>query len=65
LTPLRNLRCPVCGAANECAAANTGSFDTPCWCANVTISQEALDRIPPDQRGRACLCPRCAGANHE
>lgn len=23
MTPLPNLRCPLCGAANECAAAGT------------------------------------------
>jgi hypothetical protein len=65
LTPLRNLHCPICGAANECAAASTGSFDTPCWCANVTINEETLAQIPPDQRGLACLCPRCAGTTGE
>ena len=60
MTPLPTLHCPICGETNQCAAASTGSFDTPCWCANVTITEETLARIPPDQRGLACVCPRCA-----
>jgi len=57
---LPNLTCPVCGAPNECAAAQSGSFDKPCWCASVTISAATLARIPDEQRNRACLCPNCA-----
>ncbi|HEX5093970.1 MAG TPA: cysteine-rich CWC family protein [Burkholderiales bacterium] len=59
-SPLRTLRCPLCGAPNQCVPASTGSFDTPCWCTHVKISPETLARIPADPRGLACLCPRCA-----
>jgi hypothetical protein len=52
--------CPRCGQPNDCAAARTGSFATPCWCASVTIAAELLESLPPEDRGRACLCPRCA-----
>ncbi|WP_369799087.1 cysteine-rich CWC family protein [Acidovorax sp. MR-S7] len=31
-----------------------------CWCMAQPVSRAALARVPPDQRGRACLCPRCA-----
>jgi len=62
MAPLPNLRCPLCGAANECAAAQSGSFDTPCWCADVTIDPTALAAIPDVERDKACLCPRCAAA---
>ena len=58
--PLPNLRCPVCGGANQCAPAQAGSFDVPCWCRTASISPEALARIPADAINRACLCPRCA-----
>lgn len=60
MAPLPNLRCPLCGAANECAAAQTGSFDTPCWCASITVDPTALATIPEAKRDQACLCPRCA-----
>lgn len=60
MTPLPNLRCPLCRAANDCAAAQSGSFDTPCWCADVTVDPRAIAAIPEPQRGKACLCPRCA-----
>ena len=58
--PRAENRCPLCGSRNECAPARSGSFDTPCWCATVTIDPEALASIPPELRGRACLCVRCA-----
>jgi hypothetical protein len=45
---------------NECAPARSGSFDTPCWCASVTVSPAALAAVPDAQRGVSCLCRRCA-----
>jgi len=62
MEPLPNHVCPLCGEPNDCAPARTGSFDTPCWCATVTIRAETLARIPPGQRNRSCLCRRCAEA---
>lgn len=53
-------QCPLCGAPNECAPARSGSLDTPCWCASVTVSASALAAVPAPMRNRACLCPRCA-----
>jgi len=53
------LRCPVCGAPNECAAAASGSFATPCWCVDVIADPAALARVPVGQRNRACLCRNC------
>jgi len=53
------LHCPVCGAPNECAAAASGSFATPCWCADVIVDPTALARVPVGQRNRACLCRNC------
>ncbi|WP_074467476.1 cysteine-rich CWC family protein [Pseudomonas flexibilis] len=58
--PLPLQRCPLCGGANQCAPAAAGHFDAECWCRQVTVSPEALQRLPPDQVDRACLCPRCA-----
>ena len=56
---LPQLTCPVCGAPNECAAATSGSFATPCWCAEVVVRPEALARVPAEARNVACLCRRC------
>ena len=61
--PLPNLTCPLCGSANGCAPAETGSFAVDCWCRTVEISAETLARVPPDAMGKACLCPRCAAGN--
>lgn len=56
-----DIRCPLCGARNECAMAQTaGSTDVACWCTQVEIDRKALARIPRDRIGQACLCPRCA-----
>lgn len=51
-------RCPVCGLGNSCAIE--ARSDVPCWCTSVTISAEALARVPAALAGKACLCPRCA-----
>ncbi len=53
------LHCPVCGAPNECAAAASGSFATPCWCADVIVDPAALARVPAGRRDHACLCRNC------
>jgi hypothetical protein len=58
--PLPHPLCPLCGGANRCAPAATGDFDVECWCRQVTVSPQALQRLPADQVDRACLCPRCA-----
>lgn len=58
--PLANLRCPLCGGANQCAPAGAGTFEVACWCKTASISRETLSRIPPGEVDRSCLCPRCA-----
>jgi hypothetical protein len=59
-TPQAEHRCPLCGGPNGCAPAVAGRFDVACWCTEVRFSPEALARVPAEQRGRACLCRRCA-----
>jgi Cysteine-rich CWC len=62
--PIDPARCPLCGAPNACAmAANPDS--TRCWCFEVTIALETLERVPPEARGAACICARCAAALRE
>lgn len=58
--PLPASACPLCGGPNGCAPARAGSFEVECWCTNVTVSAEALARVPPAQQGKACLCRACA-----
>lgn len=62
MQPLANPICPLCGGANECAPAGAGTFAVDCWCRTVSISPEALARVPEELVGKACLCPRCAVA---
>jgi len=51
-------RCPLCGASNACGGeAGVAS----CWCRDLKIPAEVLDRIPAAARDRACVCERCAG----
>lgn len=56
-------RCPLCGKANRCVIA-AGHSDAPCWCFEAQIDPAALERLTPEQRDQACLCPACAGAVH-
>lgn len=60
MQPLANHTCPLCGGANQCTPARTGTLDIECWCTTVPISPEALARVPPELVNKACLCPRCA-----
>lgn len=56
--PLPPDRCPLCGEPNACAMAADEAG--PCWCFTTPIAEGVIERIPPDQRGRACVCQRCA-----
>ncbi|MDB5815188.1 MAG: hypothetical protein JWN23_2305 [Rhodocyclales bacterium] len=58
--PKPNCICPLCGGPNGCAPAQTGSFDTPCWCHDVKFDSAALEKIPATQRYEACICRHCA-----
>jgi len=62
IQPKPNLVCPLCGERNECAAAQSGSFGTPCWCTDVVFEPAALARLPESERNKTCLCRRCATA---
>ncbi len=53
-------RCPLCGQPNACAMAAGSPGD--CWCTQVRIGAELIDRIPADDRGRACVCANCVQA---
>lgn len=53
--------CPLCGRNNQCSVA-AGRTDEPCWCFDAKIDPAALQRLTPEQRNQACLCPACAGA---
>ncbi|WP_371916464.1 cysteine-rich CWC family protein [Pseudomonas sp. PIC25] len=52
--------CPLCGQPNDCALANDASGQTRCWCFDIDVDPTALERLPAESRGKACLCPRCA-----
>jgi hypothetical protein len=63
--PIDAARCPLCGQDNRCAAEierATGRKQPPCWCAAAAFdfTPELLAGVPEEQRGRACVCARCA-----
>jgi hypothetical protein len=51
-------RCPLCTGANHCAMVADPDA-THCWCFDVTIAAEALERVPAEARGVACVCVDC------
>lgn len=57
---LPNHACPLCGRPNECAAARHGRLDVECWCTRTRVNPESLALVPPELRGKACLCRECA-----
>lgn len=57
--------CPLCGGDASCAVvAANGAPVTDCWCFHVDIPQALLERIPPEQRGKSCLCFACLARFH-
>lgn len=52
------LHCPLCGQTNQCAVA-AGLPPEHCWCMQARIAPEVLERIAPEQRRLACVCPTC------
>ena len=60
---LRHPNCPLCGGPNGCAPAARGRLDVDCWCRLAHVSRELLARVPEAERGRSCICMRCAGAS--
>lgn len=50
-------RCPLCGQPNQCGIA---AGEATCWCFETPIPAEALEKVPPEARGIACLCKTCA-----
>ena len=49
--------CPLCGGPNGCGTAEGAS---KCWCCEVRIPAEVLERIPPEAQSIVCICRRCA-----
>ena len=58
-TPLNPSLCPLCGQANQCAIT-AGLPPESCWCMQTPVSKDALALLPPEARGKACICPVCA-----
>ncbi|MCZ8221975.1 MAG: cysteine-rich CWC family protein [Acidovorax sp.] len=56
--PTSPSRCPLCGAANQCAIA-AGRPPESCWCMVQPIAPAALAAVPTAQRGQICICPAC------
>ncbi|MFZ2302878.1 MAG: cysteine-rich CWC family protein [Gallionella sp.] len=55
-----NCTCPLCGNPNECALAQSGNIEAPCWCHGVEIDPAIIAEVPEAQRNKTCLCQRCA-----
>jgi Cysteine-rich CWC len=49
--------CPLCGQPNACGQL---AGATECWCMTTKIPVSALDAVPIEARGRACICQACA-----
>ncbi|ULL19682.1 hypothetical protein DVH26_08615 [Paenibacillus sp. H1-7] len=44
----------MCGSANLCRVESGD-----CWCFHTKVPLELRNRIPADQRGKACICRKC------
>ncbi|HEX2189201.1 MAG TPA: cysteine-rich CWC family protein, partial [Longimicrobiaceae bacterium] len=55
------LASPQRGQRSAGAAAPGGGVEG-CWCSAARVAPETLARLPEEERGRRCVCARCAGA---
>lgn len=46
--------CPLCGKPNNC---RVDSGD--CWCMEVSVPKELLEKVPEDKKNKACICKSC------
>jgi hypothetical protein len=49
--------CPLCGESNACGQLSGAA---ECWCMATKIPEAALEQIPADAKGVACICRACA-----
>lgn len=54
--------CPLCGESNRCASARGEAEE--CWCMNVKIPKEVLQRVPDQLKGKSCICQTCTISDH-
>ncbi|XEC94196.1 cysteine-rich CWC family protein [Paenibacillus tarimensis] len=48
--------CPICKKDNQCG--NIAGHPT-CWCSKARFPEAIFELVPPDQRGKACICKDC------
>lgn len=51
--------CPLCTRPNECGMA---AQRETCWCFSVKVDPAALEKIPAEAKGKACVCQACGVA---
>ena len=56
-TPIDPKLCPLCGGNNHCA--NEEGTGVPCWCLTASIPKEAIEQVPEQMKGLACICQGC------
>ncbi|UUV19663.1 cysteine-rich CWC family protein [Fusobacteria bacterium ZRK30] len=52
--------CPICGNENNCAHEN-GKDPHTCWCMNVKIPKEVLEKLKKAKKNNTggCFCRSC------
>jgi hypothetical protein len=60
---MNDKKCPLCGKANGCMAGTGKEKD--CWCHSLKVPQELVDKVPEDQKRKACICKSCVEAFYE
>ncbi|MGO4370459.1 cysteine-rich CWC family protein [Paenibacillus sp. 2TAB19] len=61
------MNCPICGQTNHCGVESEPSSQSgsACWCFQASIPAELIALVPPEQRGKSCICQNCVKAYHE
>lgn len=50
--------CPICGKENNCAYQK-GLAHENCWCKDIKVPKELIEKIPDNLKGKACICKAC------
>jgi len=52
-------QCPLCARDNDCRVAKGHLYKDACWCHEIIVPKQILDRLAEDTIDPACFCRPC------
>ena len=60
---LTEKHCPLCGEENKCMAGIESQ--NTCWCYIENFPNGIFDLVPPESKGKQCICKNCVDTYRE